>query len=256
MILIRIVRFLIRLVLLIVLIVLGLILTGLLFPMFAQSTRERTTQAWAKLLLLVLGVKVKVEGEPIKNSAVMLVATLVSCADIFILHSCRTTSFIAKKENKDWPIVGRLVVQTGTIFVDRSSRSAMRGVNKELDERFAKGMCTGLFPEGTTSDGLSVKSFFGGLLEAPLKAQIPIQPVAILLYHKGQRSSFASFIGDETLVHNIWILLSNFGISVTVRYLEPITQLGEASELSRNDAANLSYELIKAEVEQGAKVHS
>ena len=250
MILIRAVRFVIRLVLLILLIISGLVLTGLIFPLLGQAARERSTQLWSKILILVLGVRVKVEGAPIQNSAVMLVANHVSWIDIFILNSCRTTFFIAKKEIKDWPIVGRLVVQTGTIFVDRSRRSAMRGVNKELDERFAKGMCTGLFPEGTTSDGLGVKSFFGGLLEAPLKAQIPIQPVAILLYHKDQRSSFASFIGDETLVHNIWILLSNFDISVTVKYLDPITQLGEASELSRNEAANLCYELIKHEVEQ------
>lgn len=250
MILIRAVRFIIRLVLLVVLIVLGLILTGLIFPMLSHSARERGVQSWSKLLLLVLGVRVKIEGSPIQNSAVMLVSNHVSWVDIFILNSCRTTFFVAKKEIRDWPIVGRLVVQTGTIFVDRSSRSAMRGVNKELGERFAKGMCTGLFPEGTTSDGLSVKSFFGGLLEAPLKAQIPIQPVAILLYHKGQRSSFSSFIGDETLVHNIWILLSNFGISVTVRYLDPITQLGEPSGLSRNEAANLSHKLIKAEIER------
>ena len=252
MILIRIVRFLIRLVLLVFLIVLGLLLTGLLFPIFGQSARERSIQAWSKILLLVLDVRVKVEGAPIQNSAVMLVANHVSWIDIFILNSRRATYFVAKKEIRDWPIVGRLVVQTGTIFVDRASRSAMRGVNAELNERFDKGMCTGLFPEGTTSDGLGVKNFFGGLLETPLKAQIPIQPVAVLFYHKGQRSSFASFIGDETLVHNIWVLLSNFGISVTVRYLEPITQLDEPSELSRHDAANLSYDLIKAEVERGS----
>ena len=253
MILIRVARFIIRLVLLVFLIVLGLLLTGLIFPMLSQAAHERSIQLWSKLLLLVLGVRVKIEGAPIQTSAVMLVANHVSWIDIFILNSRRATYFVAKQEIRDWPIVGRLVVQTGTIFVDRSSRSAMRGVNKELNERFDKGMCTGLFPEGTTSDGLSVKSFFGGLLEAPLKSQVPIQPVAILFYHKGQRSSFASFIGEETLVHNIWVLLSNFGISVTVRYLEPITQLGEPTELSRNAAANLSYDLIKAEIEQDSK---
>lgn len=250
MILIRALRFITRLVLLVLLILFGLILTGLIFPMLSQRARERSIQVWSRLLIHVLGVKVKIEGAPIQNSAVMLVANHVSWIDIFILNSCRTTFFVAKKEIRDWPIVGRLVVLTGTIFVDRSSRSAMRGVNKELNECFSLGMCTGLFPEGTTSDGMGVKNFFGGLLEAPLKAQIPIQPVAILFYHQGQRSPFASFIGDETLVHNIWVLLSNFGISVTVRYLEPITRLGEVSELSRNEAANLSHELIKAEVEQ------
>lgn len=250
MILIRSLRFVIRLVLLIFLIIVGLFLTGLVFPLISQSRREAIVKAWSQLLIKVLGVKVRIEGAPIQDGAVMLVANHVSWIDIFILNSCRTTAFVAKKEIKDWPIVGRLVAQAGTIFVDRSSRAAMRGVNKELDERYAKGMCTGLFPEGTTSDGLSVKSFFGGLLEAPLKAQVPIQPVAILLYFKGERSGYPSFIDDETLVHNIWVLLSNSGIAVTMKYLEPLTQLGVASELNRVEAANLSYELIKAEVER------
>lgn len=256
MILIKLVRFVIRLVLLILLIIAGLFLTGLIFPLISQSRRESIVKAWSKLLILVLGVKVRIDGAPIQDSAVMLVANHVSWIDIFILNSCRTTAFVAKKEIKDWPIVGRLVAQAGTIFVDRSSRTAMRGVNKELDVRYAKGMCTGLFPEGTTSDGLGVKSFFGGLLDAPLKAQVPIQPVAILLYFKGERSGYPSFIGDETLVHNIWVLLSNFGVSVNVRYLEPLTQLGVASDLNRVEAANLCYELIKAEVERDLVVPS
>ncbi|MDO5666969.1 MAG: lysophospholipid acyltransferase family protein [Alcaligenaceae bacterium] len=250
MILIRLLRFVIRLVLLIFLIIVGLFLTGLVFPLISQSQRERIVKGWSRLLIMVLGVKVKIEGAPVQDSAVMLVANHVSWIDIFILNSCRTTSFVAKKEIKDWPIVGRLVAQAGTIFVDRSSRTAMRGVNKELDERYAKGICTGLFPEGTTSDGLSVKSFFGGLLDAPLKAKVPIQPVAILFYFKGERSGYPSFIGDETLVHNIWVLLSNPGIAVIVRFLEPLNQLGVASDLNRVEAANLSYELIKAEVER------
>ncbi|WP_432785451.1 hypothetical protein AAEX37_02291 [Oligella sp. MSHR50489EDL] len=252
MILIRVLRFLIRLVLLVLLLIIGLFFTGFIFPLLKQSQRESIIKAWSKLLILVLGVKVRVEGSPIQQGAVMLVANHVSWIDIFILNSCRTTAFVAKKEIKDWPVVGRLVAQAGTIFVDRSSRSAMRGVNQELDIRYAKGMCTGLFPEGTTSDGLSVKSFFGGLLEAPLKAQVPIQPVAILLYFKGERSGYPSFIGDETLVHNIWVLLSNFGISVTVRYLQPLSGEG----INRVEAAQHCYEQIKAEVERDVVIVS
>ena len=246
MILIRVLRFLIRLVLFVLLLMIGLFFTGLVFPLLKQSQREAIIKAWSKLLILVLGVKVRIEGAPLQQTAVMLVANHVSWIDIFILNSCRTTAFVAKQEIKQWPIVGRLVAQAGTIFVDRSSRSAMREVNQQLASRYAQGMCTGLFPEGTTSDGLSVKSFFGGLLDAPLKAQVPLQPVAILLYFKGERSGYPSFIGDETLVHNIWVLLSNFGISVTVRYLQPLSGAG----MNRVEAAQRCYELIKTEVER------
>ena len=107
MILIRALRFITRLVLLVLLILFGLILTGLIFPMLSQRARERSIQVWSRLLIHVLGVKVKIEGAPIQNSAVMLVANHVSWIDIFILNSCRTTFFVAKKEIRDWPIVGR-----------------------------------------------------------------------------------------------------------------------------------------------------
>lgn len=249
MIVLRLLRFGVRLLLLIVLLLVGLLITGLLFPLVKQALRERIIQFWSRCLIAVLGVKVKIEGEVVQNGPVMLVANHVSWIDIFLINSNRSTSFVAKQEIESWPFIGRLVRQAGTIFVDRSSRSAMRGVNDALNQRFAEGACTGLFPEGTTSDGLSVKSFFGGLLEAPLKAQVPIQPVAMLFYHRGERSGLAAFIGEQSLVQNIWILLSNFGLAVTVRFLEPITEAGVESDLSRVQAAQLCYERITKEVE-------
>ena len=73
MIVVRLLRFVIRLVLLIVLLIAGLFLTGFIFPMLSISKREAIIKSWSKLLIGVLGVKVNIEGEPIMQGGVMLV---------------------------------------------------------------------------------------------------------------------------------------------------------------------------------------
>lgn len=217
---------------LVLLVLLGLVTTGLFFHLMRRSQREAVTMYWSRCLLWALGVKVQREGQLLQDGPVMLVANHVSWIDIFVLNSCRTTYFIAKDDILKWPVVGKLVAWSGTIFVDRSSRQAMRQVNTTLAQRYQEQACTGLFPEGTTTDGLSVKGFFAGLFEAPLRAGVPIQPVALLLYYRGERSGLAAYIGEQSLVQNIWVLLSHPGIAMTVRYLAPIQTSVEAEVAS------------------------
>lgn len=77
-----------------------------------RSLRERTIRRWSRSLIAALGVKVKIEGEVVQNGPVMLVANHVSWIDIFLINSCRATSFVAKQEIESWPL-SRLVRQAG-----------------------------------------------------------------------------------------------------------------------------------------------
>jgi 1-acyl-sn-glycerol-3-phosphate acyltransferase len=80
----------------------------------------------------------------------------------------------------------------------------------------------GLFPEGTTTEGCSVLPFHSGLFEPVRFATVLVQPVVLRYHHQGQRSSFAAFVGEETLVANLWRVLGGPAVSVEVEYLPPI----------------------------------
>jgi len=84
---------------------------------------------------------------------------------------------------------------------------------------FDNGEAVGLFPEGTTTEGFGLRPFFASLFEPAREAGVDIQPVALRFYHHGERSSFAAFVGEETLVANLWRVLGATGLSVEVVFL-------------------------------------
>ncbi len=242
------IRFLVRVIALVLHVILGLFIAFAFYGWISKPKREWVLRTWSRCLMKTTGVKVISEGYPIMEGPVMLTANHVSWIDIFIINSQRATAFIAKSEIRQWPVIGWLVAAAGTIFIQRGSRQAVVEINQTLSNHFNEGTCIGLFPEGTTSDGLTVLHMFSGLLEGAMKAQVPIQPVALLFSYQGQRSGRVAFVGEQTLVANIWVLLSSKDVSVTVRFLPPVTQAGETVVMSRQELADKIREVLLKEI--------
>lgn len=134
-------------------------------------------------------------------------------------------------------MIGWLVASVGTIFIERGQRHAISRVSKSILGLFGNGACVGLFPEGTTTDGMDMRSLHTSLFEPPLRAMVPIQPVALVFTQHGRRSGAVAFVGEQTLVNNIWHLLSSRGVLVYVRFLEPLNQPGVPVEATRTEIA-------------------
>lgn len=110
-----------------------------------------------------------------------------------------TTSahFVAKIEIASWPVVGRLVIGAGTLFIERGKRHAVHQLNERIQSMLSAGRRVAVFPEGTTSDGLRLLQFHGNLLEPALRAQAPIIPVGIRYTDlQGQYSDAIDFTGN------------------------------------------------------------
>ena len=208
-----------RAVLLIIWLLLGLLLVSLFFPYCGLAVRSAVTRRWSRILLLLSGVRVKVHGEPIARGPALIVANHVSWIDIFVIDSVRSTSFIAKSEIKHWPIIGWLVAGSGTIFIERGHRHAVREVGRQMKTRFERGEVVGLFPEGTTSPGMDLGPFHSSLFDAAIRANVDIQPVALRFFHRGQRSDYVAFVGEQTLLQNMWRLLGTTGVVIELEFL-------------------------------------
>src|SRR3546814_19056693 len=76
-----------------------------------------------------------------------------------------------------------------------------------------------------SSDLFDVAPFHASLFEAAIRAGIDIQPVALRFMHKGRRSDYISFVGDQTLFQNLWLLLGTTGAAVEAAFL-PIRSEG------------------------------
>jgi 1-acyl-sn-glycerol-3-phosphate acyltransferase len=241
-------RFICRLSALTIWVVLGLCAIILLHPFIGQAGRGWTKTHWSRVLLVLCGILTTRSGSPLASGPVLFVSNHVSWLDIFLLNAARPTVFVAKSEIRRWPLLGWLVAGADTIFIERASRHAVHKVGHAMQERFAREQAVGLFPEGTTSPGYDLLPFYANLFEPARKGEVSIQPVALVFYHHGRRSDFAAFVGEETLVRNLWRVLGGTGVAVKVVFLAPIWSPDGSEAPPRSKLGHLARQVIQQEL--------
>lgn len=167
------------------------------------------------------GLDVTVAGSP-ASGHVLYAANHVSWLDILALGGATGAAFVSKDDVADWPVVGWLAREGGTIFVSRTDRKAVTNQADALAIAIAGGRPAALFPEGTTGDGRSLLPFRTSLFAALDRAdrQIAVQPVAI---DYGPLAPHIAWADGEAAGANARRILSRSGrIGVTLRFLDPI----------------------------------
>jgi len=192
------------------------------FPKLTQAGRDASVNVWARKMLVILGIELRLHGTPPEHGPVLLVSNHISWLDILVMHAARHCRFVSKSEVKHWPLLGTLATGAGTLYIERESRrDAMRVVHHMADALRA-GDILAVFPEGTTSDGLTILPFHANLVQAAISADVPAQPVALSVVDRatGSPSMGASYIGDETLVGSVWRLLAGAPLAAVVVFGE------------------------------------
>jgi 1-acyl-sn-glycerol-3-phosphate acyltransferase len=238
--------FLLRSVFVVVWLLLGLLIELLVFPLLSRRRRRDVVNGWSRGLMAVCGIRVRVLGDPVPSGPVLWVANHVSWVDVFVFNQIRTTSFIAKSDIRRWPVIGLLVAWAGTLFIERGQRQAVREASGQMRDCFAHGDAVGLFPEGTTTDGLDVLPFHSGLFDAAVQSRAPVQPVALRFLRRGRRAPELAFVGEQTLVANLWFLLGAWGVCVECEFLPilPVTAQTSRGELAHRARAVIRQALI------------
>src|SRR5215831_69345 len=136
-----------------------------------------------RLLCSLLRINVRIEGTPVRDCPVLFVSNHVSWADILVIGSIAPVAFVAKREVRDWPLVGVTAKVQRTVFVDRTRRYQAGEAVAEIVRRVESGVSVVLFAEGTSSDGNRVLPFRSALLGAVDawndRDNILIQPMSI-----------------------------------------------------------------------------
>lgn len=227
-------RIVLRLIVVFFWILFGLLCVGLVYPLMKPSARARLNRFWSRRLMAFCGIRIVVTGQPLLSGPVLWVANHVSWIDIFVVNAVRATAFVAKSEIRHWPVIGWLAAGAGTIFIERGQRQAVQGISDAVQTRFQQDEAVGLFPEGTTSEGDTVRPFHASLFEPARATGVPIQPVALRFLQHGQRSPLAAFVGEETLATNLWRVLGATGLSVEVDFVSPVaTESADGTPLTR-----------------------
>ena len=158
---------------------------SLLSSLFDRDGRVQHWLArnWAKMILKILGVRVKVRGlENVDFSRPAVYASNhLSALDIPVLYATLPIQFriLAKKELFVYPFLGWHLKRSGQIAVDQQdARASLRSLNR-AGESLREGMPLVVFPEGGRSPSGELQEFMGGAFYAALKAQVPVVPIVI-----------------------------------------------------------------------------
>ena len=189
----------------------------------APNLRRALIRTWARWTLRAAGIRVNSTGKPLISAGLVL-PNHVSWLDILVIDSVAPCSFIAKAEIRSWPLVGLLCDRAGTLFIERGRRHAVHQVLETATEQLRAGGRVAVFAEGTTSDGTLVLPFHANLVEAAVRANCAVQPLALRYEDgSGQRSTAVDFVGATTFAQSLWRVLAEPITRVVMVPLAPLT---------------------------------
>lgn len=227
-------------------IVTGLILAILIGALFVQYRpyQRPVIRWWHGRLCRILGLDIRVHGEPFDGAA-MWISNHVSWLDIPVLGSRYPVHFLSKAEVAEWPLIGSLAKSAGTLFIKRGSGDANR-VADQLGWHLHNGRSVLFFPEGTTTDGHTLKRFFSKLFMAATEADCRIQPVLICYRHEDGLHAYAPFIGDDEFFSHVVDILKGDRMTVDIAVLpsEPVAGR-DSKELAKHFETLMRAELHK-----------
>jgi 1-acyl-sn-glycerol-3-phosphate acyltransferase len=119
---------------------------------------------WHRLVLKLIGFRLHITGTPVEGEPTLWIANHVSWSDIPIMGAILPGFFVAKQDMAAWPMIGFIAKTQNTIFVNREARSSVIGQAEAIAEKLKSGHNVILFPEGTTTDGMTLYPFKSALL--------------------------------------------------------------------------------------------
>lgn len=156
-----------------------------------------------RAVLRAAGVRLVVRGGPLAPAdgrGALVVADHTSWIDIPALGAIGPVTMLAKREVRDWPLIGALAARTGTLFVHREGLSRLPGTVATCADALRGGTLVGVFPEATTWCGAISGEYRRAPFQAAIDAGAPVRPVTVAITTPdGRPTTAAAFVGEQTL---------------------------------------------------------
>lgn len=187
--------------------------------------RRRMFRFAARNVARIFAMRVTVTGAP-PAAPCCLVSNHLGYVDIILFATQIDCVFVSKSEVQRWPIIGRIVSDMDTIFIDREKRHDVVRVNDHIARAWTAGESIMLFPEGTSTAGNGVRPFRPSLLEHAARNGLPVH-YACIWYRTPEDTPPASesvcWWGDMTFHRHLWTMLSLPGFEAHVHFgREPV----------------------------------
>ncbi|HVE06522.1 MAG TPA: lysophospholipid acyltransferase family protein [Paraburkholderia sp.] len=231
----------------------GMWIVATRFPHASESVRNELNRKWSLRFLQLAGMRLVVHNDAARlDTGVLVISNHISWIDIYVINAWRPTRFVSKAEVRQWPVVGWLAHQLGTVFIQREKRSEAKRIMHELAQRLESGQTMCVFPEGTTSDGLALLPFHANMFQAAVSASRPVQPLC--LYYEdahGKQSTAPAYIGDMSLGQSLDALLRGGPLTAHVYVGDALAPGAERRVLAAEAQASVGHALALLQGEPG-----
>ena len=186
--------------------------------------RAATLRRMGQSCLETLGIQIQVEPPSSPSQpehGLLIAANHVSWLDIFVITALYPSSFIAMQELKNWPIIGKMVTNAGTVYIDRSNRKDINVINAAISRVLEANGNVCFFPEARTTLGNGMLPLKAALFQAALDSNAPVQPIAMRYYDANERTTAVSF-ANANLFQSLWRIVSIEQINVKVTVAPPL----------------------------------
>ena len=218
-----------------------------------RALLTRNTSLFSRLVLRVLGIRVRYHRRghhPVPDRGCLVVSNHVSYVDILVIASLRPSIFITSIELRNTFPLGMLAWFGGSIFVERRSPAGLKKEIRDIESAMRDGQSVVLFPEGTTSDGETVRPFRNSLFTAAIATGSPVLPLC-LRYRRlnGKRITASNresifYYGGTSFAAHAPRLLAVRSVHVDCVALDPVPT---KSDTSRKDLAVHCNTVIRTE---------
>lgn len=210
----------------------GLVIAALVFPALgflysardAKIKRDALKTRWLGWFSAIVNLHVIKDGEPPERRTI-LVSNHISWLDIIVIGQYLPAYFVAKNDISNWPVIGYLAKQSGTIFIHRGNKQHIKTTAEKMVWLLKQNSSIIAFPEGTTTKGDDVLHFHASLFQPAMLTRSAIQPVA--LQYQGASKEVAPFVGDDGFVPHLIKMLTMDKIEVRLSFLPIINSSGK-----------------------------
>lgn len=148
----------------------------------------------------------------------LVVSNHLSYLDILFYASLMPCIFVSKSEVLSWPLFGILARCGGTIFVERGRTHGVDEPARRIADALTLGVPVVLFPEGTSSDGITVLPFRAALFQSAIVTQTPILPAAIAYSLADGVEADLCYYGEITFLPHLLAALARKGVEAKIRF--------------------------------------
>ena len=168
----------------------------------SKSWYPKLFRHWCWIFMRALGVNLKLHQKnalPLPKPFI-LIGNHPSVLEDLGMPALFNARFLAKAELKDWWILGRLSIATGTLYVKRDSPTSRKAASEALIQCLLQKENVALYPEGGCKGRRIHLPFQYGSFDIAIKTGVPILPVFL---HYEAQAAF-EWRPHESLLHKLW----------------------------------------------------